>query len=125
MYFNIDADEGRVIRGWIVLDNPAAAPRLRLVIPDRPEIAIEAHHHRPDIQEMGIHLTGHVGFYIDEAVVPDLAALDDVSLLESESRLLIFRRSRPHHLNGIFSILFKMLCGTPLLVGADRFRRLP
>jgi len=98
MYFSIDADEGRAISGWIVLDNPTAAPRLTLVIPDRPEITIEAHNHRPDIQEIGIHLTGHVGFCIDEAIVPDLAAIDDVSLLESESRLLIFRRPRPHHL---------------------------
>jgi len=99
MFFHIDADEGRSIRGWIVLDNPAAAPKLTLVIPDRPEMAIEANLHRSDIQEMGIHQTGHVGFDINETHVADLASLAEVSVLEAESRLLLFRRSRPQHVN--------------------------
>ena len=97
MNFTIDVDEGRSIRGWIVLDNPAAAPKLTLVIPDRPEISIDAHIYRSDIQEMGHHLTGHVGFDVNDSHVADLADLEDVALLESETRLMIFRRSRPQH----------------------------
>jgi hypothetical protein len=97
MNFTIDADDGRSIRGWIVLDNPATIPKLTLVIPNRPELTFDANIHRADIQEMGQHLTGHVGFDVNESLVADLAALDDVTLLESESRLMIFRRSRPQH----------------------------
>jgi hypothetical protein len=97
MFFSVESDEGRAIRGWIALDDPAAAPRLILVAPGRPELSIEANLHRPDIAGvMAIHQTGHVGFEIDSSVVADLADLDDLSLLEAESRLPIFRRCRPH-----------------------------
>lgn len=99
MNFTVDVDEGRSIRGWMVLDNPAAAPKLTLVIPNRPEIPIDANIYRSDIQEMGHHLTGHVGFDVNESHVPDLAELEDVALLESETRLMIFRRSRPQHVD--------------------------
>lgn len=97
MNFTIDADEGHAIHGWVVLDNPAAAPKLTLVIPGRPEMTVEANLYRSDIQEMGHHLTGHVGFRVDETLAPDLAELEEVVLLESESRLMIFRRFRPQH----------------------------
>lgn len=97
MNFTIDIDEGRSIRGWIVLDNPAVTPKLTLVIPNRPEISIDANIHRSDIQEIGHHLTGHVGFDVNDSLVADLAELEDVALLESETRLMIFRRSRPQH----------------------------
>lgn len=97
MNFTIDADDGRSIRGWVVLDNPATVPKLTLVIPNRPEMEIDANLYRADIQEIGHHLTGHVGFDVNDTHVPDLASLEDVTLLESESRLMIFRRSRPQH----------------------------
>jgi hypothetical protein len=97
MNFTVDVDEGRSIRGWIVLDNPAATPKLTLIIPNRPEISIEANIYRADIQEIGHHLTGHVGFDVNDSLVADLAELEDVALVESESRLMIFRRSRPQH----------------------------
>ena len=97
MNFTIDVDEGRSIRGWLVLDNPAASPKLTLVIPGRREITISANIYRSDILEMGHHQTGHVGFDVNESHAPDLADLTDVTLLESETRLLIFRRSRPQH----------------------------
>ena len=97
MFFNIDSDDGRAIRGWIVLDDPTAAPKLMLVAPDRPELPIAADLHRADIQDMGLHPTGHVGFEIDESVVADLADRDELWLVEAQSRLLIFRRSRPCH----------------------------
>ena len=98
MFFNIDGDDGHAIRGWIVLDNPAAEPSLIAVVPGRGEVLIRADIQRVDVRDLGIHTTGKVGFHVDDTAVPGLASLEDLSLLEAESRLLIFRRSTPLHL---------------------------
>ncbi len=98
MFFNIDADDGHAVRGWIVLDNPGAVPSITVIMPGRPEINLEANVERPDVQELGIHTTGQVGFEINETVVPGIASLDELAIVETESRLPIFRRSRAHHI---------------------------
>lgn len=95
MFFNIDKDAGNAIHGWIAPDNPAAVPRLVIVIPGRNEITIDADMMRPDVRDLGIHKTGHVGFWIDEKTVPDLDTLTEIELLEFETRLPIFRRFIP------------------------------
>ena len=95
MFFNIDKDDGHAISGWIAPDNPSAVPHIVIVIPGRNEITIDADLPRTDIRELGIHKTGHVGFLVDEKIVPDLGALAEIELLESESRLPIFRRFIP------------------------------
>ena len=95
MFFNIDKDEGHAIFGWIAPDNPAGAPRVVIVIPGRNEITMEADLARPDVRDLGVHNTGYVGFRVDERTVPDLAALSEIEILESETRLPIFRRFVP------------------------------
>lgn len=97
MFFNIDNDDGRSIGGWLVLDNPAETPSLIVAVPGRSELLVQADILRADIRDLGIHSTGMVGFCIDERKVPGLPALEDVTLLEAETRLLIFRRSNPDH----------------------------
>ncbi|MGO9943321.1 MAG: hypothetical protein ACLPIC_11225 [Rhodoblastus sp.] len=92
MFFNIDADEGGSIRGWLALDNPSAIPSLIVVIPHREEIQFEANVMRGDIKELGIHNTGQVGFEIDQRLVEGLDRIDDITIVEAESRLPIFRR---------------------------------
>ena len=98
MFFNIDADEGHVVRGWIVLDNPSQIPSVTVIVPGRREIAFEANVLRPDVQELGIHVSGQVGFEIDATLVPGIEAIDELELVETESRLPIFRRFNEHHI---------------------------
>ena len=98
MFFSIDADERNVIIGWIAPDNPSAVPQVIFVSPDREELVVDATMLRPDVFEIGIHRNGHVGFRIDERVVPALATLDDVQLLDAATRTPIFRRALPEHL---------------------------
>ncbi|MDR3461021.1 MAG: hypothetical protein P4L76_01750 [Beijerinckiaceae bacterium] len=92
MFFNIDADEGGSIRGWLALDNPSAIPVLIIVIPDREEIRLEANILRSDIRELGIHSTGQVGFNVTADLVPDLDQIDEITIVEAETRLPMFRR---------------------------------
>jgi hypothetical protein len=92
MFFNIDVDEGSAIRGWLALDNPSVIPTLIVLIPDREEIRLEANVMRHDIRELGIHNTGQVGFEVNQRLVEGLDQIDDITIVEAESRLPIFRR---------------------------------
>ncbi len=49
---------------------------------------------RSAIKDMGWHGTGQVGFVIGTDILTDIATLDEFTLLEADSRLPIFRRSR-------------------------------
>jgi hypothetical protein len=60
------------------------------------ELVVEANVMRPGIRDMGLHETGQVGFAIGADLVPEIADLDELSLLEFESRLPIFHRNRTH-----------------------------
>jgi hypothetical protein len=92
MFFNIDADEGGVIRGWLALDNPSAIPSLIVVVPGREEIRLQADVIRPDVRDLGVHTTGQVGFEINSAVLPGIDEINDVMIVEAETRMPIFRR---------------------------------
>jgi len=92
MHFHIDADEGAVIRGWVVPDNPSVTPSIIVIIPNRPETVIKADILRSDIRELGLHATGTVGFKVTEAQIPKLARFQDVEIVESESRIPLYKR---------------------------------
>lgn len=92
MFFNIDADEGNSIRGWVAPDNPSATPKLIVIIPGGDELEVEADIPRPDIRDLGIHSTGLVGFNINSEIIPSLRELDDIEIVEAETRTQIYRR---------------------------------
>ena len=98
MFFNIDADEGHAVRGWMVLDNPAAIPSITVIAPGHPEIKLVANVLRPDIQELGIHATGEVGFEVNETILPGIGSIAELEIIETESRLPIFRRFKDRHI---------------------------
>jgi hypothetical protein len=93
MYFAIDSDQGHTISGWLVLDNPSAVPEFLIRIPGRASISFKANVIRPDLRDHGLHSTGLVGFQIDGQLVPDLMEVTQLTLLEIESNLPIFRRN--------------------------------
>jgi hypothetical protein len=92
MFFNIDLDSGDVIAGWVAPDNPSATPRLLVMSPGRPDQEIAANQMREDIRDLGMHASGMVGFRIDGSIVPGLAQLRDLRLLEAETGLPIHGR---------------------------------
>jgi hypothetical protein len=103
MHFCIDADDGDCVRGWVAPNNPGSIPKIVLVRPGQSELVLEANVMRAGIRDLGLHDTGQVGFAIGADIVPNIAELDEFSLLESERRLPIFHRNRtgadlPHKL---------------------------
>jgi hypothetical protein len=93
MIFNIDADEGPRIVGWVVPDNPGTTPTIIVVLPNGEELQVSATISRPDVVDLGFHhATALVGFVIDEALVPNLPEIQDIQILEGEGRIPIYRR---------------------------------
>jgi hypothetical protein len=93
MLFHIDADEGSRILGWVVPDNPGLTPSVVVIVPDREEIRVAATVDRGDVVELGFHhASGMIGFVIDDSVVPDLAQIQEIEILEGEGRIPIYRR---------------------------------
>lgn len=92
MHFIIDSDTGNSIKGWLAPDNPSSTPVLAIIIPGRDEIQLEANIMRAGIRDLGLHATGLVGFDVNTKVVPDLAEIEDIELVEAETRLPIYRR---------------------------------
>jgi hypothetical protein len=92
MQFNIDQDIGTAISAWVAPDNPDVVPQIVLSGSDREDIVLAANRTRADIRELGLHSTGMVGFWIDDAIVPDIQSWIDLSIREAQGRVLIHRR---------------------------------
>jgi hypothetical protein len=95
MFFNIDSDTGDAISGWIAPDNPSVAPRIAILVPGRAEVLFEANVHREDVRELGLHASGQVGFVVSDAVVPGIANVDDIEIVEADTRIPVYRRFKP------------------------------
>lgn len=95
MFFNIDADKGKVIRGWLAPDNPSATPKILVRAQGYNDFEIEGTIQRNDILNLGVHSTGMVGFEVNDSLIPGLEKIENVEFFEAESRLPIFRRFLP------------------------------
>jgi hypothetical protein len=94
MQFHIDQDVGSLISGWVNPDNPGAVPTLVVLIDGREQLRLRANILRPDVKRLGNHSSGMVGFAIDDSLVPRLHELDDIRLLDADTNILIYRRSK-------------------------------
>lgn len=92
MFFHIDFDKGGAIGGWLAPDNPSAVPKILVRRPGEEDIEILATIERPDVRNLGVHVTGLVGFLIDDTIVKGLPGVEDIELLEADTGILIYRR---------------------------------
>lgn len=105
MKFNVDSDEGDVIRLWVTLDHPSDVPSLVVRCNEQVLTRIVANHNRPDLRDHDLHTTGQAGFIIDDTVVPRIAQQPALELLEETSGLPIYARFQPdRHLRKRFLI---------------------
>lgn len=96
MFFNIDADYGSSIVGWLAPDNPSATPRIVVRAQGFNDFEIGATIQRDDIRDLGVHSTGMVGFEVTAELIPGLEKIESIEFREAESGIQIFRR----HLSG-------------------------
>ena len=94
MLFSIDEDSGTHIVGWVMPNNPNTAPRVKVTIGGTSTI-VSAEVYRPLLKSQGLHNTGICGFHISDRAVPGLAIATDLTVVDVDSNLLLYRR-RPY-----------------------------
>jgi len=92
MLFNLEADTGDRLSGYVVPDGFTGTPAISVRHRGEELLVLEASEVRHALVAAGRHETGTCGFTLDTTLLPDLAALQDIELVEVESELLIYRR---------------------------------
>ncbi len=94
MYFNIDADTGLTVTGWLVMENVTLTPEFVVTFPDRESVSLKANVFRSDLVHHGIHATGMAGFQFDAHIIPDIE-MADFTICEASTGHPIYRRRDP------------------------------
>lgn len=92
MRFHIDCDQGSLIQGWIVPDNPLAISRVVVAAGGRRVADIPATITDANFRQFGWHSTGQCTFQLTEAEIPGLAGLQDLELYDADTNVRIYRR---------------------------------
>ena len=92
MRFFIDYDNGDVIRGWIVPDNPLAVSRVAVSVEGRRVAEVAATITEPVFQHNGWHSTGQCVFELRQSEVPGLSAIPVLELYDADTNVLVYRR---------------------------------
>ncbi|CAN2532256.1 hypothetical+protein [Methylocapsa aurea] len=92
MLFNIEADRGDQIVGYVVPDDYSASPTLRITQSGIEIAELPCREARPSLVAAGRHATGLCGFTVDDSIVPDLALNQSLEIREAESGIMIYRR---------------------------------
>ena len=93
MRFLLSSDEGDVIRGWVVPDNPLAISRVSVSIEGRRVAEVSAIHTDANFIHLGWHATGQCHFEIRDTDVPGLAGIERLEIYDVDTNVMIYRRT--------------------------------
>lgn len=93
MLFNVEYDHGSVIEGYLIPDGFSEEATIFVTMDDGRDVAIACDQPKPAVVQSGRHATGMVGFRIDATRILDLAKQRRLSIRDSKTGLLIYRRS--------------------------------
>ena len=92
MLFNVESDTGDLIVLYLVPDTYSDVPAIRVTSGGVTVLEMKANEKRDSLVVAGRHETGQCGFSFDSSVVPDLASLSDLAILDLDTSLLLYRR---------------------------------
>jgi hypothetical protein len=93
MLFNVERDQGDSIVFYVVPDAFSAVPAVRLSSGGAVLLVLAANETRHVLVNAGRHETGQCAFEIDETILPGLAGLSDLSIVDVATGMLIYRRT--------------------------------
>jgi hypothetical protein len=96
MLFNIEADTGDKVTGYVVPDGFSEVPSIRASCDGEEILVFSANEIRESLVAAGRHETGTCGFTLDSTLVAGLPELANLQLFHADSDLLIYRRPQPH-----------------------------
>ena len=92
MLFNIQADEGHRIVGYFVPDTFSGTSVIRIQGTGIEPLTFQANETRPALVTAGRHETGWCGFSLDQNLIPGLADIQDLEILDPETSVVLYRR---------------------------------
>jgi hypothetical protein len=92
MLFNLEADMGDRLIGYVVPDGFSGVPAISVYVKGEELLVFQANEVRHALVAAGRHETGTCGFTLDTTLLPGLPELEDIELFDVESGLLIYRR---------------------------------
>jgi hypothetical protein len=92
MLFNMDADSGNQVSGWVMPNNPAARSSVIAHLDANNHVVVEASIYHALLKEQGLHNTGICGFALDESNCRGLATANRLEIHDAETNLLLYRR---------------------------------
>lgn len=92
MLFNIEADRGNQIVGYVVPDEYSTSPTLRITDGGSKLAELLCREERPSLVAAGRHATGRCGFTVDDSIVPNLAQNHNLELSDADTGIMIYRR---------------------------------
>jgi hypothetical protein len=95
MMFNLENDTGDRVSCYVVPDAFTSIPSIRVFGGGKELLTLSANSTRLAILNAGRHETGRCGFSITSIAIPNLAAIEDLSIYDAETGILIYRRPRP------------------------------
>lgn len=95
MLFNIEADTGHEIIGYVVPDNFEKTPVLEIKDNGETLLTLPCNQERYALVAAGRHATGLCGFSITEEMIGGLVGRQSIEIIDAETGLLIYRRRNP------------------------------
>ncbi|KQT49904.1 hypothetical protein ASG52_07370 [Methylobacterium sp. Leaf456] len=92
MRFLLEGDDGAMIRGWVVPDDPTAISRVYVTVEGRRVAEVSAIHKDPTFIEYGWHSTGQCHFEVRDHHIPGLAGIERLEIYDVDTNVLIHRR---------------------------------
>ena len=99
MLFNMEHDQGHRIIAYVVPDGYSSIPTISLYSGGVEKLRCPANERRDALVSAGRHETGLCGFNIGPELAPNLANMTDLTILDAETGLLIYRRPQATRIN--------------------------
>jgi hypothetical protein len=91
MHFHIEETADNSVVGWVLPDNPATVPIIKVLRPDGSVEEILANTMRTDLRDKGMHETGMAGFVLDKSKLSGECGGNNFELRDSDKNVLLFR----------------------------------
>ena len=123
MLFNLEHDHGDIIEGYLIPDGFSDKPVVKVTLDDGSSFVLPCDQMRKAAQESGRHMTGLVGFRLDQSNTAELAQQSSLSIHDANTGLLIYRRPGLEKLLDIklFRLELRMIPTTRLDIHCGRY----
>lgn len=99
MLFNIEFDHGSILEGYVIPDGFSEVAAIRVFHGNCELGHFPCDQLRPAVVASGRHETGMVGFRLDETKIANIESMQEISIFDGKSGMMIYRRPLLNQIN--------------------------